>query len=357
MSVIRHPWLYRGRHLVSARDFDRASLDIIFHATEVMKGMYLQNEYDPYASCLTDQQGKPLRFRLLFWGNSTRTEGSFEDAIESLGGKSITKQMDFSGAAKGESHWSITRILAPRCNGFIVRDDSVEGKTAVPGMADAIEAYAMKTALINAGNGNMEHPTQMLLDLYTVWERRRPELENGTLTFGLVGDLWGSRTIHSLIIGLCHFGGKIILIGPDGWDIPEEFYALAAESPNISLTRVMDMNSILSQVDVWYFTRLQNNLRDEKLSPEVESWYGDTYGVDINFCREIRSDALVLHPLPHGPEYPDEHRAFSIDLMDPRFIHFEQADNGFHVRRALLCLMHVPNFYNSRVRARADVVA
>lgn len=357
MSVIRHPWLYRGRHLVSARHFDRASLDMIFHTTEVMKKTYLRDGHDPYASCLKDQQGKPLRFRLLFWGNSTRTEGSFEDAIDSIGGRFITKQMEFSGSAKGESHWSITRILGPRCHGLIVRDDSVEGKTAIPGMADAIEAYDMDTMLINAGNGMLEHPTQMLLDLYIIWERRRSELENGTLTFGLVGDLWGSRTIHSLIVGLRHFGGKIILIGPEDLDAPSEFYALAEECPNLSVRRTTDIASALAEVDVWYFTRLQKNLHGENLDPRIEAEYARAYGVDINFCKNIKPDALALHPLPHGPEYPNEHSEVSIDLMDRRFIHFEQADNGFHVRRALLCLMHIPDFYNSRIRAQAGVLA
>lgn len=357
MSAIRHPWLYRGRHLVSARDFDHASLNVIFHTTEVMKQAYLRDDEDPYAACLTDSRGRPLRFRLLFWGNSTRTEGSFEDAIESLRGRFITKQMEFSGAAKGESHWSIARILGSRCDGLIVRDDSVKGKTAVPGMADAIEAYGMGAMLINAGNGMLEHPTQMLLDIYTVWERRRRELENGTLTFALVGDLWASRTIHSLIVGLRHFGGKVILIGPEDWDIPSEFYDLAEKYPNLSVRRATHIASALAEVDVWYFTRLQKNLHGEDLNPRIEAEYARAYGVNINFCKNIKPDALVLHPLPHGPEYPDESSEVSIDLMDQRFIHFEQADNGFHVRRAILCLMYVPDFYNSHIRAQADIFA
>lgn len=358
MGVIKHPWLYRGKHLVSARHFDRASLDVIFHTTEVMKEAYICSEYDPFASCLTDpQDGRPLRFRLLFWGNSTRTEGSFEDAIESLGGTVKTKQMEFSGAAKGESHWSITRILGPRCHGLIARDDSEEGKTAVPRMADAIEAYGMDTMFINAGNGMLEHPTQMLLDIYSIWEQRKRELKGCALTFGLVGDLWGSRTIHSFVVGMRHFGGKIILIGPKDWDIPQECYALAEGYSNLSINRVTDINSVIEEVDIWYFTRLQNNLRGEKLSPEMERWYVRTYGVNDLFRARIKSNALVLHPLPHGPEYPDEHRETSIDLIDQRFIHFKQADNGFHTRRALLALMHVPDFYTSYICGQAGILA
>lgn len=358
MAIIKHPWLYRGKHLVSARHFDRVGLKTIFHATEAMKEVYLCGEYDPYASCLTDPQNRrSLRFRLLFWGNSTRTEGSFEDAIESLGGTVKTKQMEFSGAAKGESHWSITRILGPRCHGLIARDDSEEGKMAIPLMADAIEEYGMDTMFVNAGNGNLEHPTQMLLDIYSIWEQRKWELENGALTFGLVGDLWGSRTIHSFVVGVRHFGGKVILIGPEGCDIPQECYALAQEYPDLSIRRVTDIDSVVKEVDIWYFTRLQNNLRGEKLNLEMQQWYARTYGVNDSFRARIKSNALVLHPLPHGLEYPDEHHALSIDLIDQRFIHFKQADNGFHVRRATLALMHVPDFYTSHICGQTGILA
>lgn len=353
---IRHPWLYRQKHLISARDFDRASLEMIFLTTKVMKTIYLEDSgNDEFDACLVDDYGRPLRFRLLFWGDSTRTEGSFEDAIESLGGVPKTKRMEFSGAAKGESHWSITRILGPRCHGFIVRDDNPIGKTAVPRMADAIEAYGLTNALINAGNGNLEHPTQMLTDFYTIWEERQHEFENGSLTFGLVGDLWGSRTIHSFIVGLHHFGGTIILVGPHEYDLPPEFYELAATYPKIAVRRVIDLTPVISEVDVWYFTRLQSNLRGEKLSPEIEYWYARTYGVNDAFRASAKQDALVLHPLPHGPEYPDEQSEASIDLVDPRFIHFQQADNGFHIRRALLALMYVPDFYTTHILKYADV--
>ena len=348
-----HPWLYRQRHLVSACDFDRASLEMIFRTTEVMKGAYLRDDFGHFASCLKNPKGRPLRFRLLFWGNSTRTEGSFEDAIETLGGTCITKQMQFSGAAKGESHWSITRILGPRCDGIIARDDSEEGRTAIPHMADAIEMYSLPPMFINAGNGMLEHPTQMVLDTFSVWEKRKREFENGTLTFGLVGDLPASRTIHSFIVGVRHFGGRIILIGPEGWDIPREYYARATEYPHLSIRRVTDMSSVMEEVDVWYFTRLQNNLRGEKVGPETERWYAQAYGVNDFFRAKAKPDAQVYHPLPHGQEYPDEHRETSIDILDSRFRHFEQADNGFYVRMAILALMHVPNFCETHICQQA----
>ena len=332
-------------HLLSARQFDRLSLDIIFEATCEMKYRYEQEENDPYSSLLVRPNGTPLRFRLLFRGDSTRTEASFEDTIESLGGRFITKRLEFSGAAKGETHWSIARILGPRCDGFIVRDDSPEGKTGIHRMAEAIDTYHLKCPVINAGNGLLEHPTQTLLDIHTIREYKQYEFENGKLTFGLIGDLAGSRTIHSLLLGLNHFGGHVILIGPAGWDIPPEFYKILSERPNLTIERTTDLLSVAHRLDIAYFTRLQKNLRGEKISPEEEQAYAANYGATKDVRYRMKKDAIGMHPLPHGPEFPDESTDTSIDLVDERFVHFKQADNGFHVRRAILAEMYVQNWY------------
>ena len=319
------------RHVVSAKDFDFISLLEIFRTTAVIKNIYNKPENRTALSYLLIQNGRALRFRILTNAPSTRTISSFEDAIEALGGTVLIQLLQFSSLAKGETYRSTARILGPRTDCIIIRDD--KNTEAPQEMADAVSIYQLNTVIIDAGSGNKEHPTQTLTDLFTVWERDQKRFESGTLHYALVGDLQHSRTIHSLLIGLAHFGGTVSLVGLDEENIPD-WILPHLESKKLVVSKFIDPLLIAPSVDYWYFTRLQTNLRTGSVNHEQETEYTNKYGATERLRHAMKSNAFILHPLPHGKEYEE-----GIDLIDPRFIHYQQADNGFFVRMALLKLI------------------
>lgn len=333
--------LYRGRHITSALDFDRPTLEALFALTAAVKKIYADGAgRQRLRSVLLRDEG-PFRCRILVGGESTRTSSSFEDAIEALGGTVRKDVLQFSSVAKGETLHSTARILGPRCDVIVIRADNEPG--AARKMADAVEDYRLKTVIINAGDGTKEHPTQMLLDLFTIQERSPDPFERGHLTYMLVGDLSHSRTIHSLLLGLKHYGGKVFLVGPPDESIPGWLKKELALAPRLSLTEINSKEKMFSwapSVNVWYFTRLQKNLRSERPSEKYENWYAAEFGATEELRSRMREDCIALHPLPHGEEYPE-----GIDLIDRRFIHFDQADNGFYVRMALLIMLFSPRTF------------
>lgn len=323
-------------HIVSARDFSYTDLLHIFRTTADFKTLYQDPLKRRTLKYILERDGEPLRFRILHSGPSTRTIATFEDAIEALGGTVKTNPLKFSSVSKGEAHRSILRVLGPRIDGMIIRDDNDDD--AAQKMADAVTDYHLPLAVINAGSGSREHSTQMLVDKFTIWERDRVRFESGTLICALVGDLSHSRTIHSLLLGFKHFGGTIYTIGPKNENIPEWLEKEIAESSVLRHIKITDPLEIAGLVDYWYFTRLQSNLRNKKLSAAQLKKYIEMYGATDKLRHAMNPKAWALHPLPANEEYPE-----NIDLIDPRFIHYEQADNGFFVRMALLKLIFRPS--------------
>lgn len=280
------------------------------------------------------RNGKPRKFYLLS-APSTRTITSFENSIETLGGVHSWKPIDFSALVKGEAAQSTARILGKFCDCIIVRHDKDDDFAEK--MAEAVEKRHMAVSVINAGCGKKHHPTQTILDLYTVYKRYRKQLINGELTYAFVGDLSHSRTIHSALGGLTNFGGTAYTVGPKNENLPAELERQLNES-RLKIIKSVNPLDIAGEIDVWYFTRLQKNLRDGKITRKAEKQYAQIYGATQELRKIMRPDSIALHPLPHGLEYPED-----IDLVDSRFIHFEQADNGHLARMALLKLMFNPN--------------
>ncbi|MBI2056354.1 MAG: hypothetical protein HYT37_03150 [Candidatus Sungbacteria bacterium] len=322
------------RHITSAKDFGFLDFLEIFRTAEELRAIY----NDPVKRLslmylLKKANGEAFRFRILYSGASTRTIGSFEDAIETMGGEVKTNPLEFSSAAKGETHRSTLRIHGPRCDCIIIRDDKDD--YAAKKMAEAAEEYGLATVVIDGGSGSRQHSTQALVDPYTIWRRDKLRFMNGELTLALVGDLSHSRTIHSNLIGLSQFGGKVFLVGPEEENVPDWVFS-EIDTNKISVEKIINPRDIAALVDYWYITRIQDNLRKGKrLSKKQIEHYIRVYGASIR--KYARTDSWFLHPLPANQEYPEK-----IDLMDSRFIHYEQADNGFFVRMALLKLIFVP---------------
>lgn len=322
------------RHIISAKDFSYLTLLEIFRNTQTIKEIYKDEKRRQALEYVLLKNGKPLRFRILTSAPSTRTISSFEDAIEALGGSSKLQLLEFSSIAKGETYWSAARILGPRTDCIIIRDDRNEH--AAQEMQEAMSAYNLQTVIINAGSGDREHPTQMLVDLYTIWEHNQEKFESGDNTYAFVGDLRHSRTIHSLLISLAFFGGTIYLIGPAEEEIPGWVLRETAGS-KIKIKKIADPLAVASKIDYWYFTRLQDNLRPEGVNQAQKTEYIKKYGASEELRKIMKEKATVLHPLPHGKEYQE-----GLDCIDPRFIHYQQADNGFYVRMALLKMIFAP---------------
>ncbi|OGF82137.1 hypothetical protein A2924_00415 [Candidatus Giovannonibacteria bacterium RIFCSPLOWO2_01_FULL_44_16] len=322
------------RHVLSAEDFDHSSLIDVFAETDKMKAACEDPQLAPALAHILIKDEKPLKFYILT-DPSTRTETSFENAIENLGGKCKTKPLIFSSISKGETHRSTARTLGPYCICIIIRDDKDE--FAAQAMAQAVKDYGLDVVIINAGCGKKEHPTQMLIDLYTIYERRRDEFVSGKLTYAFVGDISHSRTIHSDLLGLRNFGGTAYLAGPESENLPP-WLTEKLKNSRLTLHKITDTLKIADKVDFWYFTRLQQNLRQKKVSKYANQRYAELFGANEQLRKKMRKDAVVLHPLPHGPEYHEK-----IDLEDPRFVHFLQADNGLYVRMALLKMIFDPH--------------
>ncbi len=322
------------RHITSAKDFSYLDFLKIFRTAEELRGIYNEPKRRlALKLLLVKENGEPFRFRILYSGASTRTVGSFEDAIEAIGGTVKSSPLEFSSAAKGETHRSTLRIHGPRCDCIIIRDDDDDHAAAK--MAKAAEEYKLSTVVIDGGSGSREHSTQALVDPYTIWRRDKKLFETGKLVIALVGDLSHSRTIHSFLIGLSQFGGKVYLVGPKEENIPDWLIS-EIDINKFTAEKIVNPRDIAPLVDYWYLTRIQNNLRKRKLSKKQSEDYIAVYGASIR--EYARANAYFMHPLPANKEYPEK-----IDLIDQRFIHFEQADNGFFVRMALLKLIFAPS--------------
>ena len=298
------------RHVVSAEQFPPALLDELFASADEM-GRRLVAAAPPLLP------GRVMA--TLFYEPSTRTRLSFESAMLRLGGQVVSTEnaRDFSSAIKGETLEDTVRIVGGYADCIVLRH---------PEEGAAARAAAVSTVpVINAGDGRGEHPTQALLDLYTI----RAELGRlEDLRVVMVGDLANGRTVHSLIRLLSQYRGlRVTLAGPAQLRLPEP----AVRALRQSGAQVREADSLLEAVvdaDVVYQTRIQA----ERLSGPLEE--GGQGAARFRVTKEVMAalpeGAVVMHPLPRVGEIDPE-----VD-SDPRAAYFRQARNGVPVRMALL---------------------
>jgi len=266
---------------------------------------------------LTNMQGKVLA--TLFFEPSTRTRLSFEAAMLRLGGQVITvADPKTSSASKGESLADMARTVEGYADLIVIRHPQV-------GSAQEV-ADTVAVPVINAGDGAGQHPTQALLDVYTI------QKEIGTLsdlTATLAGDLKFGRTVHSLTYLLARLGFRLFLVSPDSLRMPaevvndlREMTAKVVEEPN--LTKAMQ------QSDVVYMTRIQ---RERFSDPAEYEQVKGTCVIDMDMVNEAKPGITIMHPLPRVDEITT-----SVDSY-PGAAYFRQAANGVFVRMALLALI------------------
>jgi len=255
----------------------------------------------------------------LFYEPSTRTSSSFTAAMERQGGSVIPiSEVKYSSVSKGESLPDTVRTLECYADVIVLRHPEIG--------AAAIAAKYARKPVINAGDGAGEHPTQALLDAFTILE------ELGTLeglTVTMLGDLKYGRTVHSLSRLLAMFNAKLNYVSPEILRMPAEIVAELKEK-NVSQTEHSSLEKVLPETDVLYVTRVQKE-RFEDVAV-YESVKG-AFVIDPEIMKPAKQKMIVMHPLPRVGE-------ISVDFDDdPRAAYFRQMEYGLYVRMALLAMV------------------
>jgi len=256
----------------------------------------------------------------LFYEPSTRTRLSFESAILKLGGKVIGTEnaREFSSAIKGESLQDSIRVLGKYADVIVLRHSET---------GSAKQASEVSTIpIINAGDGKGQHPTQALLDVYTIY-REFKKLEN--LKIAMVGDLASGRTVRSLCYLLGKFNDiEVVFISPENLKMKDDIKEYLTKH-NIPFKEETDLNKALPELDIIYMTRIQK----ERISQEDYEKAKGKYIIDETNLPLIKPNARIMHPLPHIEEI---NIPIQIEDQDPRIAYFRQAENGLYIRMALL---------------------
>ncbi len=256
----------------------------------------------------------------LFFEPSTRTRLSFESAMLKMGGNVISTEnaKEFSSAIKGESLADTIRSVSAYCDGIVLRHYET-------GAAEKASKVS-KVPIINAGDGKGQHPTQALLDVYTIY-KELGRLEN--LKIAIVGDLASGRTARSLCYLLGNFKNlEIIFVSPENLKIGEDIKQYLQEK-GIKVREEQELNKILPEADIIYLTRIQK----ERISPEDYEKAKGKFVIDLSNFNLIRRDARLMHPLPHIEEV---NLPVELEQSDKRVAYFRQAENGLYIRMALL---------------------
>ncbi len=299
---------FYGQDILSVSQFDRDKLDFIFSVGEEMRMLV---ERFGSADLL---QGKILAN--LFYEPSTRTSSSFMAAMLRLGGQVIPiNNVQYSSVTKGESLPDTVRTLESYSDVIVIRHPEV-------GSA-AIAAHYSSKPIINAGDGVGEHPTQALLDLFTISEALGTI---GGLKIAMVGDLKFGRTVHSLTKLLVNYPVEFVFVSPEILRMPKDVLDVV-NSTGHSYQETEDVHDCISDVDVLYVTRVQKErFTDLAVYEEVK----DHYVVDPALMSKAKERMIVMHPLPRINEI-----SYAID-NDPRAAYFDQMRNGMYIRMALL---------------------
>ena len=298
-----------GRNVVSIKDLTKEEVECLLDLAEKMI---------PYAK--GEKRCRALDGRIvanLFFEPSTRTRLSFESAAHRLGAQILdVSQMSATSIAKGETMADTIRVIDAYCDAIVMRHP-------YEGVARLATKYS-KSPVINAGDGAASHPTQTLLDLFTI---RNCKGKIDGLNITLVGDLKYGRTVHSLVDALMMYDVKLTFVAPDSLQMPADIVEnLRSHGYDPKMTS--DLNEAIKDTDVLYVTRIQ---KERFPDPAEYKKVAGTYRVDNNLLLEAKSDVIVMHPMPRVDEIATE-----VDST-PHAKYFEQAFNGIPMRMAILC--------------------
>jgi aspartate carbamoyltransferase catalytic subunit len=301
-----------GKDIISVKQFKREDLEYVFGVAHEMRGMVERiGTFDLL-------KGKILAN--LFYEPSTRTSSSFTASMERLGGSVIPiNEVKYSSVTKGESLTDTVRTLECYADVIVLRHPET-------GSA-AIAAKAARKPVINAGDGTGEHPTQALLDTFTIMEELG-RLDNLNVT--MLGDLKYGRTVHSLARLLSQFSGiKLNYVSPEILRMPKEVMDEVSQK-GVPQAEFSSLEKILPETDVLYVTRVQKERFEDPADYEKVK---GAYVIDPAVMKTAKQQMAVMHPLPRVGE-------ISVDFdEDPRAAYFRQMEYGLYVRMALLAMV------------------
>lgn len=306
---------FKGQHILSTRQFERDSLLELFAIAKKMEVILDEAKKGKQNMTL---EGKLMA--TLFFEPSTRTRFSFETAMQRLGGRVISNA-DMMGTSSWKKHESLEdtgKVVSQMADVIVMRHPE---KGSVKRLAATSDV-----PVFNAGDGPAEHPTQALLDVYTIWKNK------GTLdgiTIGMSGDSKFGRVPHSQCDLLKHFKTRFVLVSPEALRMPQAIIDTLHETGH-EIKEMDSLEEAIPEMDVIACTRIQ----EERFESEAEyKKYAGIYILNKELMAKAKSDAIVLHPLPRVDEISTE-----ID-DDPRIKYFEQVRNGVAIRMALLTLV------------------
>ena len=302
---------FYGTDIVSVSQFDKDDLDYIFEVAHEMRNMVAR------IGAFDLLKGKLLAN--LFYEPSTRTSSSFTAAMERLGGGVISiNEVRYSSVSKGESLPDTVRTLERYADVIVLRHPDVG--------ATALAARYTTKPIINAGDGVGEHPTQALLDLFTI----REELGDvDGLTVTMVGDLKYGRTVHSLAKLLSGFDVNLQFVSPDILPMPDDILA-GLDEAGAPYEQLNSLDSVIAGTDVLYVTRVQRERFDDEADYDRVR---NEFVIDTDTLAAAKQRMIVMHPLPRVNEITME-----VD-DDPRAAYFRQMEYGMYVRMALLAMV------------------
>ncbi|WP_261816045.1 aspartate carbamoyltransferase [Vibrio gallicus] len=298
-----------NKHVISIPELSRDELELIVQTAGRLKA-------DPMPSLLKNKVVASC-----FFEPSTRTRLSFETAIQRLGGSVIgfDNGGNTSLAKKGETLADSVQVISTYVDAYVMRHPQ-------EGAARLASEFSKGVPVINAGDGSNQHPTQTLLDLFSIYETQGT-LDNLNVAF--VGDLKYGRTVHSLTQALAKFSNiRFFFIAPEALAMPE-YISEELDEAGIEYSLHTDMESVIPDLDILYMTRVQKERFDESEYAHIKS----AYILTAAMLKEAKSNLKVLHPLPRVDEITTD-----VDKT-PHAYYFTQAENGVYAREALLALV------------------
>jgi aspartate carbamoyltransferase catalytic subunit len=303
----------RLKNLIEAQQLTPELISMLFRKADYF-ALQVENGF-----ICEELKGKILA--TLFYEPSTRTRLSFETAMIRLGGNVITTEnaKEFSSAVKGESIEDTARIVGNYADAIVIRH--YEEGTAKRA------ASISPVPVINAGDGKGQHPTQALLDLYTIYKEFG---RTNNLKIAFVGDLASGRTVRSLcyLLGKLNSNAECVFVSPENLKMGVDIKDYLTKH-GIKWVEETDLNNVLGQVDIIYMTRIQK----ERLSIEDYEKAKGKYIINEENLKLIKPESRIMHPLPHVEEID---LPTKFEQEDVRIAYFRQAENGLYIRMALL---------------------
>ena len=299
----------KDRNLLGIENMDPAEIDMILHTAVPFKQMFTRS-----VKKVPTLRGKTVVN--LFYEPSTRTRASFELAEKRLSADVLNIAVSSSSVVKGESLIDTAKTIEAMKADFVVIRHSMAG-------APHLLARTINASIINAGDGMHEHPTQALLDLFTIREKKG-KIEG--LNVVIVGDILHSRVARSNIWGLTKMGAKVTVVGP--------VTLIPSHIEDLKVKVSYKLDDVLPQADVIYVLRMQRERQKQHLFPSLRE-YSELYGVDMDKLKKCQKEVIVMHPGPmnRGIEISSEVADSSFSVIT------EQVTNGIAVRMAVLYLL------------------